>query len=171
MVLENALLKSKIPTPLGEMIIIVSEKGLCFLEYTNNKRDKLIENRLKKYYNNFQIKLGANEITKNVAKQLSNYFNKLNFDFSSIPMDVKGSEFEKNVWKILIKIPYGKLYTYKQVAEIIGKPKASRAVGGASRRNPTSIIVPCHRVVSTSGSLTGYGGGLKNKQWLIEHEM
>lgn len=168
--MENTLLKSKISTPLGEMIIIVSEKGLCFLEYTNNKRNKLIENRLKKYYKDYQIKSGTNEITKNVAKQLSNYFNKLKFDFENIPMDVRGSDFEKNVWQVLANIPYGKLFTYKQVAEIIGKPKAARAIGGASRRNPTSIIVPCHRVVGASGSLTGYGGGLNNKQWLIEHE-
>jgi len=164
------LFKSTVETPIGEMILITSEKGLCFLEYSIIKRNKLIENRIKKYYSQYEIINEENSIKKQLIKQLHLYFSNKKTNFSLIPMDVKGTDFEKKVWNILAKIPYGKVFTYKEVAIKLGNTNASRAVGGASRRNPVSIIVPCHRVIGTTGSLTGYGGGLSKKSWLIKHE-
>ncbi|MCL2565595.1 MAG: methylated-DNA--[protein]-cysteine S-methyltransferase [Defluviitaleaceae bacterium] len=89
-------------------------------------------------------------------------------------LDLKGSEFRKKIWEILLDIPYGKLTTYSEVAktyeEITGKKTSPRAVGGAVGHNPISIIIPCHRVVGAKGSLTGYAGGIDKKTWLLQHE-
>lgn len=109
------------------------------------------------------------ELIKTAKKQLDEYFEgkRKNFDF---PTRLEGTEFQKKVWKALESIPYGKTVTYKDIAEMIGCPKGYRAVGLANNRNPISIVYPCHRVVGSNGSLTGYGGGLDVKEKLIELE-
>jgi methylated-DNA-[protein]-cysteine S-methyltransferase len=108
-------------------------------------------------------------LIKKAAEQLNEYFDgKLKvFD---LPLVLHGTDFQVKVWKALQKIPYGKTSSYGEIAAIIGNPKASRAVGMANNRNPISIIVPCHRVIGHNGSLTGYAGGLKLKQQLLELE-
>lgn len=103
------------------------------------------------------------------AKQLREYFAGKRKDFS-LPLELKGTDFQKKVWRALQKIPYGKTVTYSDIAKSIGKPKAVRAVGQAINRNPISIIIPCHRVIGKDGSLTGYAGGLWRKEWLLKHE-
>ena len=104
-----------------------------------------------------------------VERQLEAYSDGLLKEFS-IPLDLRGTPFQKAVWELLIEIPYGKTSTYGQIARELLKPLAARAVGGAIHRNPISVIVPCHRVIGASGSLTGYGGGLERKQALLELE-
>ena len=89
---------------------------------------------------------------------------------SSIKLNPKGTEFQKNVWKELVKIPYGKTVSYLDLAKKLGDAKAIRAVAAANGKNPLWIIVPCHRVIGSDGSLTGYAGGLHRKQWLLNHE-
>ena len=89
------------------------------------------------------------------------------FDLTLNPV---GTEFQKQTWHMLAKIPFGEKWSYGQVANEIGLPKAVRAVGAANGRNPISIILPCHRVIGRNGTLTGFGGGLPTKQWLLEHE-
>ena len=88
----------------------------------------------------------------------------------NVPLDMRGTEFQRRVWKLLFNIPYGETRSYGQVASAMGRPKASRAVGQAVGINPIAIIVPCHRVIGTSGGLVGYGGGLHRKQALLELE-
>jgi len=88
----------------------------------------------------------------------------------TVPIKPKGTDFRKKVWAALMDIPYGHTISYKQLAENIGQPTASRAVGGANNNNPISIIVPCHRVIGADGALVGYGGGLDNKVFLLKHE-
>ena len=88
----------------------------------------------------------------------------------TVPLKPKGTDFRQRVWKALMTIPYGQTISYKQLAERIGQPKASRAVGGANNHNPISIIVPCHRVIGANGALVGYGGGLDIKEFLLKHE-
>jgi methylated-DNA-[protein]-cysteine S-methyltransferase len=104
-----------------------------------------------------------------VVAQLGEYFrgSRLAFD---LPLAPTGTEFQKRVWQELLKIPYGYTQSYGALAKCVGNPAASRAVGLANGRNPISIIVPCHRVIGANGSLTGYGGGLEAKKWLLEHE-
>ena len=101
--------------------------------------------------------------------ELESYFFYQGQEFS-VPVDMAGSDFDKLVWDTLINIPYAHVATYSEIAEIIGKPRAARAVGSACRRNPIWLIVPCHRVIGTDKKLRGYAGGLEKKQWLLNHE-
>jgi methylated-DNA-[protein]-cysteine S-methyltransferase len=102
-------------------------------------------------------------------RQLAEYFAGKRREFE-LPLRLEGTEFQRRVWGELEEIPYGETWSYGQLASRIGKPGASRAVGLANGRNPISIVVPCHRVIGADGSLTGYGGGLERKQWLLAHE-
>lgn len=104
-----------------------------------------------------------------LREQLAAYFAGDLEDFDVL-VQVQGSEFQRRVWAVLGTIPYGQTWTYGELAAHLGQPTASRAVGLANGRNPVSIVVPCHRVVGSSGSLTGYGGGVERKRWLLEHE-
>ncbi|MEJ2284099.1 MAG: methylated-DNA--[protein]-cysteine S-methyltransferase [Desulfobacterales bacterium] len=106
---------------------------------------------------------------KECLKQLGEYFKGQRQEFF-LNLEPAGTEFQKSVWRHLAKIPYGKTATYGEVAEAIGKPGASRAVGSANGKNPIAIIIPCHRIIGSDGSLTGYGGGLWRKRWLIGFE-
>jgi methylated-DNA-[protein]-cysteine S-methyltransferase len=101
--------------------------------------------------------------------QLNAYFAGELHDFD-LPTTMRGTEFQQRVWAALCEIPYGETISYGELARWVGNPKASRAVGLANGRNPVAIVVPCHRVIGADGSLTGYGGGLERKVWLLEHE-
>jgi len=102
-------------------------------------------------------------------KELDAYFAGKLKDFS-VPIKLNGTNFRMKVWAALMTIPYGKTISYKELAVLIEQPKAIRAVGGANHNNPVSIIVPCHRVIGADGSLTGYGGGIPNKEFLLNLE-
>jgi methylated-DNA-[protein]-cysteine S-methyltransferase len=106
---------------------------------------------------------------KDVAAQLDAYFAG-ELTIFDVEVDLRGTEFQQRVWAELCEIPYGETISYGELAARIGNANASRAVGLANGRNPISIIVPCHRVIGADGSLTGYGGGLERKTWLLEHE-
>jgi methylated-DNA-[protein]-cysteine S-methyltransferase len=103
------------------------------------------------------------------VRELKEYFSGKRQSFS-LPLAAAGTEFQRAVWKALTAIPYGKCWSYGDVAKKIGRPQAARAVGAAIGANPISIIVPCHRVIGADGSLTGFGGGLPAKGWLLSHE-
>lgn len=108
-------------------------------------------------------------VIKEAFKQLSEYFKGSRNDFD-LPLDPKGTDFQKEVWHELTKIPYGETRSYKQVAESLGASKSCRAVGSANNKNPIAIVIPCHRVVGSNGNLTGYAGGLHRKEFLINLE-
>jgi methylated-DNA-[protein]-cysteine S-methyltransferase len=101
--------------------------------------------------------------------QLGEYFSGQRRIFD-LPLDLTGSPFQLNVWNALMAIPFGQTITYHDLAEVTGNKNAFRAVGGANSTNPVSVIIPCHRVIGSSGRLIGYRGGLKRKKWLLEHE-
>ena len=109
------------------------------------------------------------EVLQNAVSQLYEYFEgkRTDFDFKLNP---KGTEFQKKVWQGLLQIPFGKTRTYLEQSKILGDVKAIRAVASANGKNPLWIVVPCHRVIGSDGSLTGYAGGLWRKKWLLEHE-
>jgi O-6-methylguanine DNA methyltransferase len=111
----------------------------------------------------------ANKWMNQAANELRSYFAGVLRVFS-VPLDMQGTDFQLSVWRQLVKIPYGETRSYAQVAEAIGRPKAVRAVGAANGSNPVAIVVPCHRVIGSSGKLTGYGGGLPLKKRLLELE-
>lgn len=143
-----------INSPLGIIKIIGTEKGIEEISFSN--KEKTIDN---------EIPLPL-EI---VAKELNEYFLNKRTTFSFL-LSPKGTEFQKKVWLELQKIPFGKTISYLELSKKIGDVKAIRAVASANGKNPIAIIIPCHRVIGTDGSLTGYAGKLWRKKWLLEHE-
>ncbi len=115
------------------------------------------------------VQLGETPILKEAVRQLDSYFAGELKEFD-LPLEPYGTEFMKKVWAALCEIPYGKTASYKEIAERAGVPKGPRAVGLANNRNPIPIFIPCHRVIGADGSLTGYGGGLEMKKYLLELE-
>lgn len=111
----------------------------------------------------------SRDLAGGVAQQLSEYFSGHRRTFD-IPLALRGTEFQLAVWNELLRVPYGDTITYAELASRIGRPAAIRAVGAANGANPIPVIVPCHRVIGSNGTLTGYGGGIERKQWLLTHE-
>lgn len=116
-----------------------------------------------------EARVGDSSLLARVATQLAEYFvgDRQSFD---VPIAARGTAFQQLVWAALGAIPYGALRSYGELARVLGRPSASRAIGAANGKNPISIIVPCHRVIAASGELTGYAGGLDAKRWLLDHE-
>lgn len=142
-----------ISTPVGELQICANNEGICALLYAPEAG--AIEN--------------ANAHTQNAKQQLVEYFDGQRQHFE-LPLSVQGTEFQQLVWHQLSCIPFGECRSYKDIALALDKPKAMRAVGAANGRNPLPVIVPCHRVIGSSGALTGFAGGLEMKEWLLRHE-
>ncbi len=169
--MNEKLVRKDISTPLGQMILIASEKGICFLEFQKKDRNVMLEKRLARWFDSPQITLESNPFVLKGEAWVENYFQR-KFHFLQLPpLDLRGSQFELSVWEALKLIPLGKTISYGEIAEKVGKPGAARAIGGIVGRNPVSIIIPCHRVIGKNGSLTGYGGGIENKKWLLAHEI
>jgi AraC family transcriptional regulator of adaptative response/methylated-DNA-[protein]-cysteine methyltransferase len=118
---------------------------------------------------NAEILPGENEHLVLLQKELDEYFNGTRKEFT-VRLDAPGTPFQKAVWECLLKIPYGETRSYKMQAILLGRPLAVRAVASANGCNRISIVIPCHRVIGENGDLTGYGGGLVRKKWLLEHE-
>ncbi len=116
-----------------------------------------------------ELRAPATPLLTEAARQLNAYFEGMLTEFD-LPLRLDGTAFRMRCWEALRTIPYGETISYGEQAKRIGSPKAVRAVGGANHHNPISIIVPCHRVIGADGSLTGYGGGVDVKEWLLEHE-
>lgn len=114
-------------------------------------------------------KFESHPVVDEAVRQIAEYFDRKRREFE-IDISFAGTDFQKQVWRQLLRVPYGKVASYKKIATSVNKPKAVRAVGAANGRNPISIIVPCHRIIGSNGKLVGYGGGLWRKEWLLEHE-
>ena len=142
-------------SPIGALTILSGDKGIKAIKFYEDEKVKA-QGR-------------TNEMTRWAVKELEEYFQGKRKAFT-VPCVPKGTDFQKRVWEALIQIPYGETRTYKEIAAAAGNPKASRAVGMANNRNPIPIIIPCHRVIGTNGSLTGYAGGLKVKEYLLKLE-
>ena len=166
--MEKIVDLKRIETPLGTMIACANENGICMLEFSDRKA---LPTELKEISKHFDANIvqGENPHFKTLEKELEEYFEGKRKDFT-VPLAPVGTDFQKKVWKILRTIPYGTTRTYQQQADILGNPKAVRAVANANGLNKISIIIPCHRVIGTNGTLTGYGGGIWRKQKLLELE-
>jgi len=147
----------KINTPVGKLLLIAGDNGLAGVHWHHREEpDPVTES-------------SDNPILTEAEKQLNEYFEKKRRVFD-IELDFVGTEFQRQVWKALLTIPFGETRTYGQIAKQIGNPGSVRAVGGAANRNPIPIIAPCHRVIGAGGKLVGFGGGLENKSFLLQLE-
>ena len=157
-----------IETPIGEMVAGATDEGICLLEFSDRR---MLTTEYKDLTRLLKTKMedGENEHLKQLKKQLKEYFNGNRKEFS-VPLVTPGSEFQKAVWKELQNIPYGTSRSYQEQAIALNRPDSTRAVANANGMNRISIVIPCHRVIGADGHLTGYGGGLKRKRWLLYHE-
>jgi O-6-methylguanine DNA methyltransferase len=153
-------------SPVGLLFLARSERGLRYLEFMDRKSLKRVVESHATPGTTWEPSLFD---LKSEVEQLEQYFSGMRTEFD-IPLDLSGSEFQMAVWKELLRIPYGRTTTYGEIARRVGQPRAARAVGLANNQNPIAIVVPCHRVVGSDGSLTGYGGGMAAKRWLLDHE-
>lgn len=155
-------------TPLGEMMAGATDIGLCLLEFTDPERLQRQIPRLEQHLD-APLQQGEHALFKPLKEQLADYFAGTRRDFD-LPLDLIGTDFQRQAWTALLSIPYGQTRSYQQQAEAIGQPEAVRAVARANGDNRLGIIVPCHRVIGKNGKLTGYGGGLWRKQKLLALE-
>ncbi|MEZ0243733.1 MAG: methylated-DNA--[protein]-cysteine S-methyltransferase [Sphingomonas sp.] len=151
-----------IPSPVGELTLVASDKGLTAILWECDRGSD-------------RVKLGATRedaghpVLGAAARQIGEYFagKRVAFD---LPLDFRGTDFQKSVWGALLTIPFGETRSYAEIARQVGRPTAFRAVGAANGKNPISIIAPCHRVIGTNGTLTGFAGGLEAKALLLRIE-
>lgn len=159
-----------VATPLGDMHALASDDALCALDFDIDARHDRLQPRLRRWFAPYTIDDRETRILERTRQWLSAYFRGLAPDPRAVPIETRGTPFERRVWTALVEIPLGRTSTYGAIARQLRCPGASRAVGLANGANPIAILVPCHRVVGASGALTGYGGGLDRKRWLLEHE-
>lgn len=149
----------KIKSPIGDLHLLGHDNALT---------DLIFDNSWSKQKSQFEL-AGSNNVLEEAALQLKEYFQKKRTQFD-LPLEFNGTDFQKKVWNALLKIPYGKTISYSEQAQKIKNPKAIRCVGTTNGKNPIAIIAPCHRVIGKNGSLTGFGGGLDMKKFLLELE-
>ena len=164
----NDIYMMEILTPLGPMLAGATSEGVCLLEFVNRIRlgKEFIE--LQKLLN-AAILPGRNKYLDQLENELNEYF-KGNLKSFSVPLHTPGNEFSQSVWKTLQKIPYGKTISYKEQAELMNNPKAIRAIASTNGRNRLAIVIPCHRVIGSNGTMTGYAAGVEKKKWLLKVE-
>ena len=166
-----ALKLDRMPTPIGIMLLVFDDQErLRALDWLDHEARFL--SLLKRHYGqrNRDFAIVEANLPASLRVPMERYFGGDLGAIEMIPVHCHGSEFQKTVWHELRRIPAGRTISYGQLAARIGNPKAMRAVGLANGANPISIFVPCHRVIGANGTLTGYGGGLARKQWLLAHE-
>ena len=152
----------------GDMILGSFEGKLCLCDWADGRRRASVDQRLQRNLNANYVE-GSSDVIQMAKRQLDEYFLHQRREFD-IPLLFVGTDFQKKVWNELLKIPYGKTISYGDLAKRIGMPKSVRAVANANAVNAISIIAPCHRVIGNDGTLTGYGGGLERKRFLLELE-
>jgi AraC family transcriptional regulator of adaptative response/methylated-DNA-[protein]-cysteine methyltransferase len=164
----NEIVFRNIESPLGPMIAGASDRGAVFLEWHDRGGIDRIMARVVKRYKCGLVD-GSNDTLDQLEDEISRYFDGKLREFT-VPIDVTGTRFEKAVWEQLLMIPYGETRSYGDVAVLLDKPGASRAVGRANGANYLAIVIPCHRVIESNGNLRGYGGGLHRKKYLLDLE-
>ncbi|WP_078597470.1 methylated-DNA--[protein]-cysteine S-methyltransferase [Evansella clarkii] len=160
---------AEMDSPIGKLTVGKSEKGICFVEFGSSEETKpLIEKWLQSKLMNVKLVEDTEQLHE-AAMQINEYFSGERRDFD-LPLDLRGTQFQNLVWNQVKTIPYGETRSYKHIAMEIGAPKAVRAIGGANNQNPVPLIIPCHRVIGSNGSMVGYGGGLDKKVQLLTLE-
>lgn len=164
----RVLYAERITTPLGRMLAVAGDDGLHLLDFVDRRG---LERKLINLRRRLKVVVlpGQHPVLQAAARQIKEYFAGRHFEFD-LPLHPTGSAWEQQAWQHLQSIPPGTTQSYGEMAAALGRPGAARAVGRANGMNYLSIIIPCHRVIAANGKLTGYGGGLWRKQWLLDHE-
>ena len=165
---DRVITVTRIETPLGPMLAGATDDGICLLEFVDRRMIETQLVRLQKLLGENLVP-GTRKHFDRLAAELHRYFAGELHRFES-PLDMRGTEFQRKVWSALLTIPYGQTRSYSEQARLLGAPSAVRAVARANGDNRIAIVIPCHRVVGSDGSLTGYGGGLWRKRWLLDLE-
>jgi methylated-DNA-[protein]-cysteine S-methyltransferase len=163
----SEVFSQSIPTEQG--VVTVTASNIVVTRIAFSEQEDCLKDSVKGSVKDSAKEGVPNGITDEACSQLSAYFAKTRHEFD-LPIDVKGTEFQTSVWKALQSIPYGQTVSYLDIAKHIGNPKAVRAIGLANGKNPIAIVVPCHRVIGSNKTLTGYAGGLARKQFLLNLE-
>lgn len=164
--LAPGLVSSELDTPVGRLTVIASDTGVRAVLWD---RDGEAERTRAAAAGAVPVAAADHPVLAAAVAQLQEYFAGTRQQFD-LPLDVVGTDFQRDAWRALQTIPYGSTVSYGEQARRLGNPKAVRAVGAANGRNPVSIVVPCHRVVGSDGSLTGFAAGVDAKAWLLDHE-
>ena len=169
MTTKHEFLTDALATPIGELIYVCDREGaLRMIDWSDhNPRG---ERLLNIHYGKGGYMLTRQRDPFGLTMRLANYFNGEIHAIDGIPTATAGTPFQCEVWRALREIPAAQTISYGELARRIGRPRAVRAVGSANGSNPVGVVVPCHRVIGANGSLTGYGGGLHRKEWLLAHE-
>ena len=162
------LIATMIETPLCPMRAATTDQGICLLEMGSPERRTRETNELESAFDEKMIE-GAHPLLDQLAGELNAYFTGDLQQFS-VPLDTPGTDWQQRVWNELVQIPFGETVSYGELATRLGNPGGSRAVGLANGKNRVSIVIPCHRVIASDGTLHGYGGGITRKRWLLDHE-
>jgi AraC family transcriptional regulator of adaptative response/methylated-DNA-[protein]-cysteine methyltransferase len=163
-----ALCSTQITTPLGRMYAVADSRGLVLCEFHDRPMLPVQMRRVERICGATPEE-GMNAILDQTQRELNEYFLGRREEFT-IPLILDGTPFQSRVWRRLLEIPFGKTTSYEAIAERVERPGAARAVGRANGDNRIAIIVPCHRVINSDGTLSGYGGGKRRKKWLLAHE-
>ncbi len=163
-----ALYLSHTHTPLGKMLMCATDTGICLFDFEYRRSIDSIMKRIETH-TGVPFQQGHHPHFDELTLQIDQYLNGTRTEFQ-LPLHLIGTPFQQQVWQALQQIPYGSTRSYKQQSIFLGNEKAIRAVAGANGYNGIAIIIPCHRVIGEDGSLTGYGGGLQRKKWLLDHE-
>ena len=159
-----------VETQIGPLTVVASAHGLCGLEFDRRDRHAMLRDRFGRWFPDHLFSEGFHPALDATGTWLNHYFAGQFGSPKDLPLDLRGTDFERQVWNRLVDIALGSTVTYGELAAQLGCINGARAVGLAVGRNPVGIVVPCHRVVGSNGSLTGYGGGLERKRWLLGHE-
>lgn len=160
------LTRTDINSPLGPVAIVLSGQRLCALGFADKWQH--LAHSLRRRFG--EITIERTTTKPPAAERIEAYFNGDLTALDAIPVDTGGTPFQQRIWNQLRRIPLGKTVSYRDIAKRIGQPTATRAVGAANAANPISLVIPCHRVIRTDGTLCGYGGGIERKEWLLRHE-
>lgn len=163
------LYQTKFRSPLGELISLASEQGVCYLSFETSESQHFEDFR-RRYYGNQSISSKISSALQATGQYLENYFAGKFQSLSLPPIDLQGTYFSTQVWQSLSQITLGSTKSYRELAALHQKPKAARLIGNIMKNNPIGILLPCHRVIGTNGQLTGYRGQLWRKEYLLDHE-
>jgi methylated-DNA-[protein]-cysteine S-methyltransferase len=155
----ETLFERRLASPLGELCLIASDRALRAVYFAKQQKHPALQGR----------RVARHPVLDLAGRELREYFAGRRTSFS-VPCELRGTPFQRRVFRALRAIPHGQTRSYAEIARSIGRPGASRAVGASNRVNPIGLIVPCHRVIGADGSLTGYAAGVARKRWLLEHE-